>query len=102
QLVAVDIEGTVAFVRRDDVHALEVARPSAAVRFLPGHDQWVMGAGTKDTHITPPTLRDLVTRKANPVIAGGVVCGTWARHGDELTVTWLDERRRPMKAIEQE
>ena len=43
-----------------------------------------------------------MTRKANPVIVGGVVCGTWARKGDELTVTWLDERRRPDAAIERE
>lgn len=43
-----------------------------------------------------------MTRKANPVIAGGVVRGTWARKGDEITVTWLDERRRPQQAIERE
>ena len=43
-----------------------------------------------------------MTRKANPVIAGGVVCGTWTREGDTLTVTWLDERRRPQEAIERE
>ena len=43
-----------------------------------------------------------MTRKANPVIVGGVVCGTWARKGDEITVTWLDERRRPDEAIERE
>ena len=52
--------------------------------------------------VTPSTLRDLMTRKANPMIAGGVVCGTWAREGDEITVTWLDERRRPRNAIERE
>jgi hypothetical protein len=43
-----------------------------------------------------------MTRKANPVIVGGVVSGTWARKGDEITVTWLDERRRPVEAIERE
>jgi DNA-binding transcriptional ArsR family regulator len=102
RLVAVDIEGTVAYVVRDDVESLVASRPSQAVRFLPGHDQWVIGPGTKDVHVTPPSRRDLVTRKANPLIAGGVVCGTWARKGDDLTVIWLDERRRPEKAIEQE
>jgi hypothetical protein len=61
-----------------------------------------MGPGTKDAQITPSARRDLVTRKANPVIAGGVVCGTWAREGDGITVTWLDERRPPRKAIERE
>ena len=102
QLVAVDVEGTTAFVLRADIDSLLAARPSNALRLLPGHDQWVMGPGTKDAHVTPRSRRDLVTRKANPVILGGVVCGTWARKGDELNVSWLDERRRPEEAIEQE
>jgi hypothetical protein len=62
----------------------------------------VIGPGTKDVHITPSSRRDLMTRKANPLIVGGVVCGTWARKGDELTMTWLDERRRPDAAMERE
>jgi hypothetical protein len=102
QLVAVDVEGTTAYVVREDVDSLVSARPSHAVRFLPGHDQWVMGPGTKEVHVTPPSRRDLVTRKANPVVVGGVVHGTWARKGDELTVTWLDEHRRPDPAIREE
>jgi hypothetical protein len=102
QLVAVDVEGTTAYVVRNDVDSLTAARPSSTVRFLPGHDQWVMGPGTKDAHVTPQSRRDLVTRKANPVLMGGVVCGQWARKGDELTVVWLDERRRPDQAIERE
>ena len=73
-----------------------------AVRFLPGHDQWVMGPGTKDVHVTPQSRRDQVTRKANVVIVGGVVCGTWAWKGDELTVSWLGETRPPEEGIVQE
>lgn len=102
QLVAVDVEGTTAYGVREDADSLLAAHPSDAVRFLPGHDQWVMGPGTKDVHVTPQDRRDLVTRKANVVVAGGVVRGTWARKGDELTVTWLDRRRRPDRAIGQE
>jgi hypothetical protein len=102
QLVRVDVEGTEAYAVREDVDALAGFGPSDAVRLLPGHDQWVIGPGTKDTHVTPRSRRDLMTRKANPVIAGGVVRGTWARRGDELTVTWLDEQRRPDRAIEQQ
>jgi hypothetical protein len=102
RLVAVDVDGTTAYVVREDVESLEAAQPSEAVRFLPGHDQWVMGPGTKDVRVTPASRRDLMTRKANPVMVGGVVCGTWARKGDELTVTWLDERRRPTAAINRE
>ena len=102
RLVPVDVEGTTAYVVREDLGSLATAQPSDEVRFLPGHDQWVMGPGTKDVHITPQSRRDLVTRKANPVIVGGVVCGTWAQKGDQLTVGWLDQRRRPDEAIEQE
>ncbi|WP_457256740.1 DNA glycosylase AlkZ-like family protein [Pedococcus sp. P5_B7] len=102
RLVPVDVDGTVAHVLREDVDALEAARPTDAVRFLPGHDQWVLGPGTKDEHVTPPARRDLMTRKANPVTRGGVVCGTWARRGDELTVSWLDGTTRPDAALEEE
>jgi hypothetical protein len=102
QLVAVDVEGTTAYVVREDVDSLGAARPSNAVRLLPGHDQWGMGPGTKDVHVTPQPRRAPVTRKANLVAVGGVVCGTWARKGDELTVSWLDERSRPEGAIRQE
>lgn len=58
RLAAVDVEGTTAYVVRDDLDSLEAAEPSDAVRFLPGHDQWVMGSGTKDAHVT---LRPCVT-----------------------------------------
>ena len=102
RLVAVDVEGTTAYVVREDVDALAASSPSDAVRFLPGHDQWVIGPGTKDVHVTPPSRRVLMTRKANPVVVGGVVSGTWARTRNELTVTWLDRQRRPDRAIEQE
>jgi hypothetical protein len=101
-LVEVDVEGTTAYLIRDDIDALRAARPSEAVRLLPGHDQWVIGPGTKDVHVTPTSRREAMTRKANPVILGGVVCGTWKRNGDELTVTWLDEGCRPDAAIEEE
>jgi hypothetical protein len=101
-LAAVDLDGTTAYVMRDDVDGLLATHPSDAVRLLPGHDQWVIGPGTRDTHVTPAALRDLVTRKANPVIVGGVVCGTWARSAGGIAVSWLDSRPRPDEAIEQE
>jgi hypothetical protein len=102
RLAAVDVEGTTAYVVEEDVESLVASRPSQAVRFLPGHDQWVMGPGTKDPHVTPPSRRDPVTRKANPVVVGGVVHGTWSRKGDGLMVTWLDDRPVPVAALEEE
>lgn len=102
RLAAVDVDGTRAYVVRNDLGALVATVPSDAVRLLPGHDQWVIGPGTRDVHITPTALRDLMTRKANPVVVGGVVCGTWTREGDEVAVRWLDDRRRPDEAIGRE
>ncbi|GAA3243499.1 DNA glycosylase AlkZ-like family protein [Dactylosporangium siamense] len=64
-------------VLSDDLAALERSEPSDAVRLLPGHDPWVLGPGTKDTHVVPPEHRTAVTRQANLVITGGVVSGTW-------------------------
>jgi hypothetical protein len=101
-LVAVDVDGTSAYVMAEDADALAAARPSTGVRFLPGHDQWVMGPGTKDGHVTPPARREAMTRKANPVVAGGVVRGTWSVRKGTLTVTWLDGSRVPRTAIGQE
>jgi hypothetical protein len=109
QLVAVDVEGTTTYVLREDAESLTAARPTNAVRFLPGHDQWVMGPGTKDDTVTPVACREAVTRKANPVIVGGVVHGTWmmrkgsaASNGGEIAVRWLDSTRPPQKALETE
>ncbi len=102
RLVPVDVEATKAYVLAEDVESLTAARASYAVRFLPGHDQWVMGPGTKDNRVTPSTQREAVTRKANPVTVGGVVRGTWAAKGDELSVTWAEGTQPPQKAIEEE
>ena len=50
-----------------------------------------------------------MTRKANPVIVGGVVRATWtmrkdsaASNGGEIAVRWLDNTRRPQRALETE
>lgn len=95
ELVAVDVEGETAYVTSEDVDALMAARPTEAVRFLPGHDQWVIGPGTKDEHVVPPTRRAPVTRKANIVIASGVVSGTWVAKDGEVEVLWFGGYRAP-------
>ena len=82
QLVAVDVEGTTTYVLAEDAESLTAARQTNAVRFLPGHDQWVMGPGTKDRAVTPLACREAMTRKANPVIVGGVVRATWTMRKD--------------------
>jgi hypothetical protein len=103
RLVPVDVEGETAYVVRGDVADLVAARASRSVRLLPGHDPWVIGPGTKDVHVTPSPRREVVTRKANLVVAGGVVGGTWVAKGDELVVTWFaDAGRVPRKALGEE
>jgi hypothetical protein len=102
QLVPVDVAGTTAYVVREDVDDLAAAPPSKAVRFLPGHDQWVIGPGTKDQHVTPGSRRDLVTRKANLVIVGGVVSAAWRLRANEVVVTWLDDGSVPRQALQDE
>jgi hypothetical protein len=103
QLVAVDVEGETAYVLSEDVDALMAARPTTAVRFLPGHDQWVIGPGTKDEHVVPTAHRTQVTRKANLVLAGGVVSGVWSVKGSELVVTWFEENgASPRTALEEQ
>lgn len=105
RLVAVDVGGRTAYVvdeDLDDLLAAEPLGPTDVVRLLPGHDQWVMAPGTKDELVVPPGTRDLVTRKANLVLAGGVVRGTWTARGGEVEVTWLDDSPRPDAAIAEE
>ena len=103
RLAAVDVEGETAYVVQDDVDELLATSASRAVRLLPGHDQWVIGPGTKDVHVTPPGRRDLVTRKANLVVAGGVVSGTWKATPDGVVVEWFGEAGRvPRTALAEE
>jgi hypothetical protein len=62
-----------------------------------------MGPSTKDEHVVPPAHRTPVTRKANLVVAGGVVSGTWSATRHEVTVTWFSERTKPPReALDQE
>jgi hypothetical protein len=102
-LQAVDIEGETAYVLTEHVDELLAARPVDAVRLLPGHDQWVLGPGTQDEHVVPPAHRTPVTRKANLVLAGGVVRGTWSGTGEELRVHWFAQHDPPPReALEEE
>jgi hypothetical protein len=99
ELVEVDVEGSRAFILADDADDLAAARPSAAVRLLPGFDAWILGVGSKDPHVIPPARRLAVSRQAGwispVVIAGGVVAGTWRQDGSRLAVDWFRESGRP-------
>ena len=102
EVAAVDVEGTAAFsCARTSTPSWPRAPPTpcASSRATTSGSS---GPGTKDVHVTPPSRRELMTRKANPVVAAGVVRGTWARKGEELTVSWLDDAPRPDAALEEE
>ena len=101
------MEGGPAHVLAEDLDALAAARPSRTVRLLPGFDQWVLGPGTADGHVTPGARRAAVSKQAGwigpVVVAGGVVAGTWDLDRDEVRVAWFAEAGRPPgKALEEE
>jgi len=87
----VDVEGDDLLVLRDDLDALHAATPSTAVRLLPSRDHWVMAPGSSDTRVVPAAHKDVVSRLANLVVAGGVVLGTWTVRAERLEVTWFEE-----------
>jgi hypothetical protein len=103
RLAAVEIEGESAYVLREDLDELVATPATTAVRLLPGLDQWVLGPGTADTHVVPRARRTLVSRKANIVIVGGVVSGTWSATHDQVVVAWFAEAGPPPRdALEEE
>lgn len=107
RLTEVDVDGQPAWMRTEDVDELAAARPSTAVRLLPGFDAYVLGPGTDDPHIIAPPRRGAVSRAAGwispVVVAGGVVSGTWGLDDDTARVTWFREAgRAPKKALDSE
>jgi hypothetical protein len=97
RLAAVDVDGETVHVLREDLDELAATPASAAVRLLPGHDQWVLGPGTADAHVVPPARRTLVSRQASIVVAGGVVSGSWSLAGDTVVTAWFAEAGPPAR-----
>jgi hypothetical protein len=91
-------DGEAAYLLREDLDDLAATSASTAVRLLPGYDQWVLGPGTADAHVVPPARRTLVSRKANLVIAGGLVSGTWSLVDDQVVTAWFSEAGPPAQA----
>jgi hypothetical protein len=97
RLASVDVDGESTYVLREDLEELASTTATNATRLLPGYDQWVLGPGTADAHIVPPARRPLVSRRANIVIVGGVVSGTWSLTDDQVAVTWFIEAAPPAR-----
>jgi hypothetical protein len=99
RVAEVDVDGERAYVLSRDVDELASATPTAAVRMLPGFDQYVLGTGTGDAHVVPTSRRAAVSKQSGwispVVVAGGAVRGTWELDGDQFTITWFKESGRP-------
>jgi hypothetical protein len=99
RLAEVEVDGERAFVLAEDLDELASARPTRAVRLLPGFDQYVLGPGTGDGHVVPAARRAAVSKQSGwispVVVAGGVVGGIWELDGDEVRVAWFGEAGRP-------
>src|SRR2546427_5302879 len=99
RLAEVKVDGERAYVLAEQLDELASARPTAAVRLLPGFDQYVLGLGDEDVHVVPAARRAAVSRQSgwiSPiVVAGGGVRGAWALDGDHLRIAWGSEARRP-------
>jgi DNA glycosylase AlkZ-like len=99
RVAPVEVDGEPGYMRTEDLDELAAAKPTKAVRLLPGFDQWVLGPGTEDPRIVPPARRAAVSRQAgwiSPVVLlGGVVAGTWELDGSTVQVTWFSEAGGP-------
>jgi hypothetical protein len=107
ELLEVKVDRERALILAEHADELAAARPSSAVRLLPGFDQYVLGPGTKDGHVTPAARRADVSRTAGwiapVVVSGGVVCGTWELDGTDVRIGWFKEAGRvPRKALDGE
>jgi len=107
RLAEVELDGERAFVLVEDLDELVAARPTTAVRLLPGFDQYVLGPTTADGHVLPPARRAAVSKQAGwispVVVAGGVVCGTWELDRDQLRAAWFREAGRvPRQSLDAE
>lgn len=107
RLAEVEVDGERVHVLAEDLDELASARPTSAVRLLPGFDQYVLGPGTADGRVVPAARRAAVSKQSGwispVVVAGGVVCGTWELDDDRVRVAWFSEAGRlPRKALEAE
>jgi winged helix DNA-binding protein len=107
QLAEVQVDGEREYVLAEHVDELASTKPTAAVRLLPGFDQYVLGPGTADGRVVPTARRRAVSRQAGwispVVVAGGIVGGTWELDGDGVRIAWFREAGRvPRNALEAE
>jgi hypothetical protein len=91
RLTTMDVDGVPALAVTELVDEIAATKPTDSARLLPGLDQWVLGPGTSDPRIVSPERRQLVTRGANLIVAGGRVAGTWRITARILTASLFAE-----------
>ncbi len=98
RLAEVEVDGDRAYALAEDLDELAAARPTTAVRLLPGFDQYLLGPGTEDGHVVPAARRTAVSKQSGwispVVVSGGVVSGTWELERDQVRVAWFKEAGR--------
>ncbi len=98
----VEIAGTRSYILTEDLDELRATKPTRTVRLVPGFDQFVMGPGTSDGHVTPAGRRSAVSKQAGwisaVVLVGGVVRGTWELDRDRARVACFKEAGPPPRA----
>lgn len=92
-LTEVEVDGTRAYVRTNDLEAIDATRPTkSAVHLVGGFDPFIVGAGLRDQLIPAAHLKR-VSRTASwispVVLVDGRAAGVWdsARAGDRLAIT---------------
>ena len=101
-VVEVDVDGTTAWVRAADLHALAAAEPPTGVRLLPGFDPFVNELPRRTEALLPNARHDLVYRAAGwvtpVVLVDGRVAGTWELEDRRIVVQPFDRWRGGVRA----
>ena len=82
---------------------LAATRPSRATHLLGAFDQFVLGPGTKDTHMLASKYRSRVSKAAGwiaPVLTqGGRITGVWEMDDGNLVVTPFPGEQAPQSKV---
>ena len=105
QVVEVRVEGEARYLLAEHEDELAATQPSRATCLLGAFDQFVLGPGTKDTHMLANEHRSRVSKAAGwiaPVLTqGGRITGVWEMDDGNLVVTPFPGEQAPSsKALE--
>ena len=100
------MEGETRYLLAEHEDELAATQPSRTTHLLGAFDQFVLGPGTKDTHMLAKEHRSLVSKAAGwiaPVlIQGGRITGVWHMDDGRLVVTPFPGEQAPSSAVLEE